>query len=349
MNIKLILVLILLSYVVSHPKGDALRQLTKESESGIIVLNAQTFQEYVMTHPRPYDIVIFFSLKYKCKICEKIQESYEELAESFREKEGYKPEMKEKKRAVFFAVLYYSDSTSKIFKQLKLPSTISILYTTPHNIILDQENTPQIQYDEDFVIAFRDRNDNVHPHNLLEFVNAKSKRKFELRKNPLMFIFYFIVFISILVLGFYAFTTFKRVFLSPYLWLVGSFIIYIFCIGGLVYNLIHKTPFAKMDREGNIVEFIHSGQRAQYIGEGLMMSCLFIIMGTLMMSYNWINKIKGYWPHRILSLFILLLILIVVRLITLVYQKKAPWYNPTMQPPYNYIKGPLTSDQGISF
>ena len=55
----------LISLIESHPKADKLRELTLSSDRGLIVLNAQTYKEYVMSHPRPYDIVILYTLSRK--------------------------------------------------------------------------------------------------------------------------------------------------------------------------------------------------------------------------------------------------------------------------------------------
>jgi len=347
--IKISLILLsLMAVSYCHPKGDELRKRTLASESGVITFSAANFKEYVMKHPRPYDVVILFTLKYKCNMCEVVKSAFAQVADSYRDFDGYKPEMSNRKRAVFFGILYYSEETSQIFKNLKLPSTTSILYTTPGNIQLDDNNESYIKYDEDFVTAFKERGD-IYPHKMLEFVNAKSSRKIELKKNPIMFVFYFFVFLSLLSTGFYLFTHFKPIFLSPYLWLVGSFAVYIICIGGIVYNIIHGTPFAKFDREGHIVEIIHSGQRSQYVGEGLLLSSLFVLGGTLLMSFNWINKIKSTWQHRIASLAVIFFIVILSKLVVSLYQKKASWYGPTFYPPYGYIRGPLIKDQGNSF
>jgi hypothetical protein len=59
----LVLLLSVISVIKSHPKGDKLRQLTLSSDRGLIVLDAETYKEYVMSHPRPYDIVILTPLK----------------------------------------------------------------------------------------------------------------------------------------------------------------------------------------------------------------------------------------------------------------------------------------------
>jgi oligosaccharyltransferase complex subunit gamma len=350
LNLRNIVLLTIIVLISSHPKGDDLRKRTLESDYGVITLNASTFKDLVMKHPRPYDFVILFTLKTKCSTCEAAKAGFAKVAESFMEiGEAYKPDMVNRKRAVFFGVLYYSEEATQIFKNLKLPSTTSILYTTPNNILLDDNNEAYIKYDEDFVMSYKDRNDAVYPHKILEFANAKSGRKVEMKKDPLMFVLYFVMFLITLAVGYKLFVSFKPVFLSPRLWLIGSFAVYIICIGGIVYNIIHGTPFAKFNREGHIVEFIHSGQRSQYVGEGLLLSSLFVLGGTILMAFNWINSIRGYWTHRLTALALIFLIAILSRIIIALYQKKASWYNPTFYPPSGYTRGPLLNDQGNSF
>jgi oligosaccharyltransferase complex subunit gamma len=346
---KMIIMLSLLAVSLCHPKGDDLRKRTLNSDNGVIVLNASTFKDLVMKHPRPYDMVILFTLRTKCATCEAVKGAFGNVAESYLEAEGYKPDISNRKRAVFFGILYYSEDATQIFKSLKLPSTTSILYTTPNNILLDDNNEAYIKYDDDFVMSYKDRVDGVYPHKILEFTNAKSGRKVEMKKDPLVFVLYFVIFLIILAGGYKLFVSFQPVFLSPTLWLIGSFAVYIICIGGIVYNIIHGTPFAKFNREGHIVEFIHSGQRSQYVGEGLLLSSLFVLGGTVMMAFNWINRIKGYWAHRLTALGLVLFIAILSRIIIAIYQKKASWYSPTFFPPSGYIRGPLLNDQGNSF
>ena len=46
---NILLLIICLGIVSSHPKADQLRELTLSSDRGLIVLNAQTYKEYVMS------------------------------------------------------------------------------------------------------------------------------------------------------------------------------------------------------------------------------------------------------------------------------------------------------------
>ena len=59
-----------------------------------------------MSHPRPYDIVILYTLSRKCNLCERVFNEFIQVSDSFRDSNGFKPDMVSRKRAVFFAVLY---------------------------------------------------------------------------------------------------------------------------------------------------------------------------------------------------------------------------------------------------
>lgn len=344
-----VLLLSLLSIITSHPKGDQLRKMTLEADNGLIVFTAKTYKEYVMTHPRPYDVVILYTLKKKCNLCERVKNEFVQVADSFRDENAFKPDMVNHKRAVFFGVLYYGEDTKAIFKSLKLQTMTSILYTTPLNIQLNDKGELYVEYDEDYVISYKETSDKIYALKMIEFASAKSQRKVPLKKDPIEFMGYFIAFVALLLVAFSVYQNFKSLFLSPKLWLVGSFAVLIICMGGIVYNILHGTPFAKFDREGNIVEFIHTGQRSQYIGEGLLMSSLFVIGGTIFYAFNWINLIPGYWKHKIVSFIAIFGGMILIKVIIGIYQIKARWYNPTFLPPFGYTRGPLINDQGNSF
>ena len=347
--ISIILLLLLASLINSHPKADKLRELTLSSDRGLIELNSEMYKEYVMTHPRPYDIVILYTLKRKCSLCERVINEFIQVSDSFRDANGFKPDMITRKRAVFFAILYYSEETMPIFKSLKFPSLTNILYTSPQNIQFNNLGEPYIQYDEDYVISYNERSDKIYALKMMEFANAKSQRKFPLKKNPIEFLIYFLLFVGLIFFGFSFYRNCKPILLSPILWVAGSMFILIVCMGGIVYNVLHGTPFAKYDRDGNIVEFIHTGQRSQYAGEGVLMSSLFVLGGTILYSFVWLNRIQGYTYHKFASFAAIIFILLDMQIIFSIYRIKARWYYPTFLPPGHYVSGPLINDQGNSF
>ncbi len=184
---------------------------------------------------------------------------------------------------------------------------------------------------------------------MLEFANAKSQRKINLKKDPMEFMTYFLAFCIFIPTAFFLYRNFKKFFLSPKLWLVASFIVYIVCIGGIVYNILRGTPFAGYYRNGTIKQYISRERRGQYIGEGLLMSSVFVIGGTAFYSFNWIAKIENMWLNKLFCAFAIFLIIAVLRICENVYKIKAKWYGPQFFPPGHYVHGPLMKDQGNSF
>ena len=347
--IPFLILLSIISIIKSHPKADKLRELTLSSDRGLIELNDEMYKEYVMSHPRPYDIIILYTLKRKCNLCERVLNEFIQVSDSFRDANGFKPDMISRKRAVFFAVLYYSEDTMSIFKSLKFPSMTNILYTSPQNIQFNNLGEPYIEYDEDYVISYNERSDKIYALKMMEFANAKSQRKFPLKKNPIEFLVYFLLFVGMIFFGFSVYKNCKPILLSPILWVSGSMLVLVICMGGVVYNILHGTPFAKFDRDGNIVEFIHTGQRSQYAGEGVLMSSLFVLGGTILYSFVWLNRIQGYTQHKFASFAAIIFIILDMQIIFSIYRIKARWYYPTFLPPGHYVSGPLINDQGNSF
>ena len=125
--------------------------------------------------------------------------------------------------------------------------------------------------------------------------------------------------------------------------------IFIICVGGIVFNILDDTSFAKYDKNGYIIEFIHHDQSLQYIGEGILVSSLFVLGGTILYSFVWLNSVQGYLKHKIISFIGIIFIILDAEIIFSIYTIKARWYYPTFLPPDNYVRGPLINDQGNSF
>ena len=346
----LLFIFILLPYLIySHPKGDFLRKLTIESENGLIKLNEKMYKEYVLQHPRPYDFIILYSYKQNCFSCSTIEQEFKKVSLTYKEKLGFKPDMINKKRAVFFGILYITQNTHSLIEKLKFNYDINILYTTPKNLQINEFDGNYIEYDEDYIMSYNDRAENIFALKMIEFVNAKSQRKFELRKDPIEYFIYFIIFITCIYVAHSWYVSYKDIFLSPLTWLIGSFIVYIFGIGGIVYSILNQPPLFGYDENGKI-ELISSGFRYQYFLEGVLVSFLFVIGGTFFYALNWGNYVDE-WNINInnYGCFILLSSFFIYEVILHIYNIKNAWNNPSFFPPDGYVKGPLINDQGNSF
>ena len=346
---KIIILLSSISLKKTHPKADKLRKLTLSSDRGLIEFSSEMYKEYVITHPRPYDIIILFTQKKNCNLCQKVLDEFIQVSDSYRDSNGFKPDMITRKRAIFFAVLFYSKKTKPIFTSLKFTLKANILYTTPYNIQLDNRGELYIKYDEDYAISYKKNSKRVYALKMMEFANAKSQRKFYLKKNPSKFFYCFLFFLGILFFGLSIYKYFKNFLLSPILWLSGSLLIFIICIGGTFYNIIHHTPFAKYDKNWKIIEFIHPKRKSQYFGEGIFMSSLFVLEGTILYSFVWLNRIKKYIIKIILGFLSIIFFLLGIYLIFSIFKIKHHRYNPSFFPPTSYIKGSYAHEQGNSF
>ena len=336
----------LISILKFHPKADKLRELTLSSDNGLIELSPKMYKEYVMTHPRPYDIVVLYTHKNRCYLCNIVFNQFIQVADSFRDANGYKPDMISRKRAVFFAVFYYSKNNAQIFVDLDFNKTkANILYTTPHNIQYNKLGQAYIKYDEDYVIKYTRNSKKIYALKMMEFANAKSQRQIPLKKNPIVFIYYFLVFIAIIIV----LLSNKETFLSPQFWLSGSLLITIVCVSGIVYNILHGTPFAKYDKSGAIVELIRPGKRYQYMGEGIAMSSLFVLGGSVLYSLVWINQLQDNLYKKMLVYAAIAFVILDMKIITFIFSMKMGNYNPTFFPPKKYFKGGINEEQGNSF
>jgi oligosaccharyltransferase complex subunit gamma len=59
----------------------------------------------------------------------------------------------------------------------------------------------------------------------------------------------FFGFISIVGLGVVIYIKLKPLWTHWLVWLVGVMLIYVVCVSGVVYNIIHDVPFVGRDRE----------------------------------------------------------------------------------------------------
>ena len=341
---------ILFPYLIfSHPKGDKLRKLTFESENGLIKLNEKMYKEYVLQHPRPYDFVILYSYSINCNSCPLVEQEFNKVALTYKEKLGFKPDMINKKRAVFFGIIRISDKTYSLIEKLKFNYDINILYTTPKNIQNNEFDESYIEYDQDYIMSYKDNSENIFALKIIEFINAKSQRKFDLRKDPIEYLFYFFIFITSIFIVYSWYINYKDIFLSPITWLIGSLVIYIFGIGGIVYSILNSPPFFGFDNNRKI-HFISSNYRNQFFFEGIYMSIIFVIGATFFYAFNWGNyfverniNIDNYGFCLVIGCFA------IFELILYIYNIKISWFNPSLFPPEGYVKGPLINDQGNSF
>ena len=332
--------------IFSHPKGDILRNLTLLNPNGVILFDENTLNHYVFNQPRPYDVVIFVTEKKECKLSKVLRREFEIVSESYKEFDAYKPDLINRKRAVFFGLFFIDENRNDLKRRLNFSPNITIIYTIPHHIKYDPDGN-NIDYQKDYNIDYKEGTENWMP--LLEFVNLLSKSRHELKKSPLLSLIYFLLFIGFMVAALSLFLKYKNFFVNPLTWYVISLILFIVSISGTVWNILNGAHLVKFDHDWSILEYVHKNQRRQYTGEGIFMGFLFVIIGIILTSLRFLNLIERTFRRFIVAIILFLLIILSDFLVVYIYRLKAPWYGPSFNPPNQYIKGPLIRDQGNAF
>lgn len=120
--------------------------------------------------------------------------------------------------------------------------------------------------------------------------------------------------------------------------------VYVVCCSGIVYCIIHDVPFQGRGQNGEEVIF-SDGSREQYGLEGWVISAAVTFVGLLFIAIAVTGEKCRQRYSLIVGIVSLIAIYYLVTLIEAIYQKKG-WYGPSFFPPNEYLRGPLSVDQG---
>lgn len=84
---------------------------------------------------------------------------------------------------------------------------------------------------------------------MLDFVNQRTSYEV-IYKPPLKtMLLMFFGFIFIMAFGVFVYTKLKHIWTNWVVWLIGVLMIYVTCVSGVVYDIIHDVPFVGRNRE----------------------------------------------------------------------------------------------------
>lgn len=332
-------------------KSDELRQLSAISESNIIVLNATGYQHYVVDYPRPYTLVVLFTAdaeKYKCNTCAEISEMMKTVVYSYREARAeypYTSPTGQRSRAVFFAVLEYSQVNQELYMQHGLQSVPNLLITHPKSVFYDGS---RFHFPKDDMWEFS-LSSEIPVHKLLDFINSRTNRSIDLKFTALQILSgltKWCVLITVLTTVFYKL---KTLIASPYVLFLLGLVVYFLCVSGTIYIILNGVPMTGGGKSGGF-ELIHRGQRSQYGAEGYLIGFLICLGALCLIFVNNLSKVESVFTVRLAAYVALGFLLFVLYELDTIYKFKASWYfRDFFIPPKFYTKGPLINDQGSSF
>ena len=155
----------------------------------------------------------------------------------------------------------------------------------------------------------------------------------------------FFGFISIAGLFVLIYIKLKFIWTNWIVWFVGSLLIYITCVSGVVYDIIHDVPFVGRNKETGEVQIFAGGNREQYGAEGLVVSMMISLIAVLFVSIIVMGQKLDRKYSLTGSLIALVFIFLLVNSLQSIYKDKS-WYGPQFSPPDGYLTGPITRDQG---
>ena len=155
----------------------------------------------------------------------------------------------------------------------------------------------------------------------------------------------FFGFISVAAAGVFIYINLKFIWTNWIVWFVGSLLIYITCVSGVIYDIIHDVPFVGRDPKTGEAMIFATGNREQYGAEGVVISLSIAFIGILFVAIIVMSQKLDKKYSLIGSLISLAIIYILVVQLQTVYKSKS-WYGPSFTPPGGYLTGPISRDQG---
>ncbi len=142
----------------------------------------------------------------------------------------------------------------------------------------------------------------------------------------------FFGFISVAAAGVYIYINLKFIWTNWIVWFVGSLLVYITCVSGVIYDIIHDVPFVGRDRNTGEVMIFAEGNREQYGAEGLVISLMIAFIGILFVSIIVMGQKLDQKYSLVGSLIALFIIFVLVSNLESIYKGKS-WYGPSFRPP----------------
>jgi oligosaccharyltransferase complex subunit gamma len=180
---------------------------------------------------------------------------------------------------------------------------------------------------------------------MLEFINKRTERDVIYTPTTTAMLTTLVVFLTVVGVGIWLFVSFKSLWTNWLVWLIGSLFVYITCVSGVIYDIIHDVPFVGRHRETGEVMVFADGNREQYGAEGLVISLMIAFIGVLFISIIVMSQKMNQNNSTIGGLICLAIIFWLVMQLEDIYKAKS-WYGPSFHPPQGYLTGPISRDQG---
>lgn len=354
MTSSILAVLFLLNLVQTQGQGQSgktkLEQLLDlQGENDFVHLTPELFNNFVQGQSRNYLIVVYFSTfthESQCEGCRVLNPIFSRVAYSYKASGGNLAlsTEEEKLKPVIFSVMEYSQEALEIIKKFKFSSL--------PNIFVSSKSFGDEGYyyniDKSKVLSYKEGTD-YNDEKILMFLNEKTGRKVQIKVKVSDLLKFVLFCLSLACLIFAILRSVVYNLFNPKCWWVSAMMVYVVCMAGIVYDVVHVVELGYIDQETGEFGLWAQGPKEQYVIEGFLMAGVIALSGVGLIVVNLAASIEGRWVVRVVGLMGIALWVTCGYYIDFVYKNKSDWYRPTFGPPDGYIRGGLMMDQGNSF
>lgn len=270
----------------------------KSSDNGVIKVNSEEFQKYILKGPRAYNIILTITAiadQFNCQPCKGVKGLTDLISQTFEKARGTKSNPKHN---TFFVELDYDINTQNAFQALRIQQVPQILYIgrnqkslTYANFFesLGDENSLKLntQLTPEFVLDWMMKKSGVKGLSLPSGAgfqsNGDSGASYVGAGSPISWFGYGFAVLMILIPVVYI----QRKNFVVYFLICCA--VFFFCISGGMFNIIREVPFAEYDRNSGKVRYFSNGGQMQYAAEGFIMGFLQIILGLAVVLMNTVS------------------------------------------------------------
>ncbi|CAI2373292.1 unnamed protein product [Moneuplotes crassus] len=332
-------------------KGKRLKELQAMQESSYIMnFNWREFKRYVLQNSGEYQIILDYTIGENCDHCEVFESELSEVAYTYHSAGMHLDQDLDSKLPIFFAKIEFNQNNREAF-------LISEFNSAPILAIATKKEADQ--YKEEKKVIYDGKTswvmsaqDVTEAGVLIEHVNRMTGNKLPIRYTMLRTAKGTILILIALGILFFLKDKLASLIQNRIVWFIGSAVVYLQCVGGVAFSLIHSMPTFRygQDESGNLIveEFFQRNGRGQYAGEGYICSFLMFVTASLLVVYTRLNKMEDGMKKEIICLLLAILGFIGFTVVNEIFLLKSPMFSSGFYPPNHYMRGPYSVDQGTN-
>mmetsp|Transcript_8624 Transcript_8624/g.9804 ORF Transcript_8624/g.9804 Transcript_8624/m.9804 type:complete len:362 (-) Transcript_8624:34-1119(-) len=336
-----------------QPVQAATKRLTElqtlQESSYMMEFSWKQFKRYVIENPGDYQIVMYYTLSDRCEHCVTFEGELTEVAYSYYKASRHLVK-EDNKIPTFFAKIEYTQGNQQAF-QLSSMQSVPVLTLATKSLSETYVKTNTLKYSDKLLWSLG-QTDFVDAGKFIEHVNKITHNQIDIRYTFIRTLSGTALILGALGVLFLLKNKLASLIQNRVIWVIGSAIVYILCVGGIAFTLIHSMPTFKygQDQSGSLFveEYIQKSQRGQYAGEGYGCALVMFLTAAALIGFTKLDKMKSSLKKEVFSLTLVLIAFAGFMIIHEVFMLKSPSYDPSFYPPAHYMTGPLSADQGTN-